>query len=58
MPPLSEAAIRRVLSWLAVAVGLLTIAGLIAIFWNKVEIDDFYVAEMRQSFVRLFRRDG
>ena len=57
MPRLSEEAIRRVLLWLTLAVGLLTAAGVFSVFWSQIPLDDFHLAEARESFVRLFALD-
>jgi len=58
VPQICEVAVRRVLIILTLAVGLLTIAGVIAVLWNQVRIDDPLIAEARESLVRLFRLDG
>lgn len=57
MPRLSDEAIRRILLWLSMAVGLLTAAGILSVFWSQVPLDDFYLVEARESFVRLFGLD-
>ena len=55
---LNEVAARRIISTLTITVCLLTVAGLIAFFGSRVRFDDFYLEEVRESFVRLFILDG
>jgi len=51
----SRTTVHRIIQCLAVAVGLITVAGVLAVVLDQAQITDPIAAEARESFVRLFR---